>query len=206
MWHDQQCRACDTVSSADQAVFSCSPLLASTIVSLAEQISCCLLYTACSYCYAPVCLRPPLPYHVLFCLARPCPSLLLPAVRVPLYPFAAPVRDYSEMARRYTHMFVNPDVVKVVFAWAQVREHWGSQHVVWAMLVCSVPTVGAYEVSSWSWRLWEWKDQVAVQCTRVLIKVPCKVLQQLTQPGYVLSPAVLCCAVLCCAVSWCAVG
>lgn len=45
----------------------------------------------------------------------------LPAVRVPLYPFAAPVRDYSEMARRYTHMFVCPDLVKVVFNWAQVR-------------------------------------------------------------------------------------
>jgi hypothetical protein len=43
------------------------------------------------------------------------------AVRVPLYPFAAPVRDYSEMARRYTHMFVCPDLVKVVFSWAQVR-------------------------------------------------------------------------------------
>lgn len=51
----------------------------------------------------------------------PAPPLCRPAVRVPLYPFAAPVRDYSEMARRYTHMFVNPDVVKVVFAWAQVR-------------------------------------------------------------------------------------
>lgn len=43
-------------------------------------------------------------------------------MRVPLYPFATPVRDYSEMARRYTHMFVCPDLVKVVFKWAQVRE------------------------------------------------------------------------------------
>lgn len=43
-------------------------------------------------------------------------------MRVPLYPFATPVRDYSEMARRYTHMFVCPDLVKVVFKWAQVRK------------------------------------------------------------------------------------
>jgi len=43
------------------------------------------------------------------------------AVRVPLYPFATPVRDYSEMARRYTSMYVCPDLVKVVLKWAQVR-------------------------------------------------------------------------------------
>lgn len=55
------------------------------------------------------------------CLPLSLPLRLAPAVRVPLYPFAARVRDYSEMARRYTHMFVAPDMVRVVFAWAQVR-------------------------------------------------------------------------------------
>jgi hypothetical protein len=54
------------------------------------------------------------------CCVRSC-TACLPAVRVPLYPFATPVRDYSEMARRYTHMFVCPDLVRVVFKWAQVR-------------------------------------------------------------------------------------
>lgn len=43
------------------------------------------------------------------------------AVRVPLYPFATPVRDYSEVARRYTHLFIAPDFAKVVFRWPEVR-------------------------------------------------------------------------------------
>lgn len=42
------------------------------------------------------------------------------AVRVPLYPFAASKRDYSDIARRYTHLSISPDFVKLVFKWPQV--------------------------------------------------------------------------------------
>jgi hypothetical protein len=52
--------------------------------------------------------------------AAACPPVRLLAVRVPLYPFADPARDYSEMARRYPHMYVAPDMMHVTFKWAQV--------------------------------------------------------------------------------------
>jgi hypothetical protein len=42
------------------------------------------------------------------------------AVRVPLYPFATVKRDYSDIARRYTHLSISPDFVKLVFKWPQV--------------------------------------------------------------------------------------
>eukprot|EP00775_Hariotina_reticulata_P005737 gene5737-5977_t len=43
------------------------------------------------------------------------------AVKVPLHPFATAVRDYSDIARRYTHMYISPDFVKVVFRWPEIH-------------------------------------------------------------------------------------
>jgi hypothetical protein len=44
------------------------------------------------------------------------------SVRVPLHPFSTAVRDYSDIARRYPHMYINPDFVKVVFRWPEVSK------------------------------------------------------------------------------------
>lgn len=43
-------------------------------------------------------------------------------MRVPLYPFATPQRDYSDVARRYTHLSICPDFVKLAFKWPEVRK------------------------------------------------------------------------------------
>jgi hypothetical protein len=70
---------------------------------------CCCCFVMCCRCCCRCC----------------CPH---PPVRVPLYPFAVADRDYSEMARRYPHMYVAPDMMQVVLKWAQVRggAFWGA--------------------------------------------------------------------------------
>jgi hypothetical protein len=71
---------------------------------------------------APACCPVPVSPQLSLSVLPPRPRAC--AVRVPLYPFATPLRDYSEMARRYTHMHVCPNLVKVVLHWSQVGCVW----------------------------------------------------------------------------------
>lgn len=43
-------------------------------------------------------------------------------VKVPQVPFGTYVRDYSDIARRYTHLYVSPDFTKLVCCWVKASD------------------------------------------------------------------------------------
>ena len=69
-------------------------------------------------------VHPPVNQEFKTALPLPLPAKPPPVadyiVKVPQVPFATYERDYSDITRRYTHLYISPDFTKLVCCWAKV--------------------------------------------------------------------------------------